>query len=53
MYSDMVATLLLLQEWKKRNVDFANFKEAQEAKPECNGLELSSLLIVPIQRIPR
>ena len=42
-----------LQEWEKKNSDFATFKKAQEMRAECKGLNLGALLITPVQRVPR
>jgi hypothetical protein len=42
-----------VQEWLKRSLNFANFVASQESRPECCGLVLSALLIIPIQRVPR
>ena len=42
-----------IQEWLKRSLDFASFVASQESRPECCGLVLSALLIIPIQRVPR
>jgi hypothetical protein len=43
----------LLHQWEKRSQDFGNFKMATEFRPECQSLKLESLLITPVQRIPR
>ncbi|CAH3158863.1 unnamed protein product [Porites lobata] len=42
-----------LQEWEKKNNEFATFKKAQETRAECKGLNLGALLITPVQRVPR
>lgn len=42
-----------LQEWEKKNNEFATFKKAQEMRAECKGLNLGALLITPVQRVPR
>eukprot|EP00118_Oscarella_pearsei_P013495 m.108669 g.108669 ORF g.108669 m.108669 type:complete len:541 (+) comp37321_c0_seq15:357-1979(+) len=41
------------QEWTKKSPEFARFRRLQEAQPECCGLALPSLLIMPVQRVPR
>ncbi|XP_062512581.1 FYVE, RhoGEF and PH domain-containing protein 6-like [Corticium candelabrum] len=40
-------------EWTQRSSKFDGFKRAQECRPECSGLSLLSLLIMPVQRVPR
>jgi hypothetical protein len=42
-----------LERLLKENNQFKNFIEMQESQPECNNLNLPSLLITPVQRIPR
>lgn len=42
-----------LQEWEKKSTEFSTFKKAQEMREECKGLNLGSLLITPVQRVPR
>ena len=42
-----------LQAWERRSQDFYSFKLATEFRSECQSLKLESLLITPIQRIPR
>ena len=48
-----IQILYRVQEWLKHSLDFASFVASQESRPECCGLVLSSLLILPIQRVPR
>jgi hypothetical protein len=43
----------LVLEWTRRSSEFAGFREAQESRHECCGLSLPSLLIMPVQRVPR
>eukprot|EP00118_Oscarella_pearsei_P013496 m.108730 g.108730 ORF g.108730 m.108730 type:complete len:466 (+) comp37321_c0_seq30:357-1754(+) len=43
----------MLIEWTKKSPEFARFRRLQEAQPECCGLALPSLLIMPVQRVPR
>ncbi|KAK3745860.1 hypothetical protein QZH41_013216 [Actinostola sp. cb2023] len=42
-----------LQEWEKKSPEFAEFITRQEALGDCKGLTLRSLLITPVQRVPR
>ncbi|CAM1295972.1 RhoGEF4 (predicted) [Pycnogonum litorale] len=42
-----------LQKYERKNSSFYEFKRRQECHPELAGLKLDSLLITPIQRIPR
>lgn len=42
-----------MQDWLRSSDDFSRFIASQEARPECCNLRLSSLLIIPVQRIPR
>lgn len=57
LYSTYANNFLLanstVQEWMKRDADFASFISSQELRPECCSLSLQTLLITPIQRIPR
>lgn len=41
------------QDWLRSSSEFHRFISVQESRPECRGLVLSSLLITPVQRIPR
>lgn len=43
----------VLQDYLQNSEEFSGFVSLQEARPECCGLRLSSLLITPVQRIPR
>jgi hypothetical protein len=43
----------MLQKFQLENKAFADFVEAAERKPDMQMLDLTSLLISPIQRIPR
>ena len=45
--------VLFIQEWEKKSTEFSTFKKAQEMREECKGLNLGSLLITPVQRVPR
>lgn len=45
--------LEMVQAWERRSQDFYSFKLATEFRSECQSLKLESLLITPIQRIPR
>eukprot|EP01094_Clydonella_sp_ATCC50884_P025566 TRINITY_DN6768_c0_g1_i1.p1 TRINITY_DN6768_c0_g1~~TRINITY_DN6768_c0_g1_i1.p1 ORF type:complete len:935 (+),score=310.08 TRINITY_DN6768_c0_g1_i1:235-2805(+) len=37
----------------EENEAFVNFIQSQRLQPECKGLDISSFLILPIQRVPR
>ena len=37
----------------QKNAAFAEFIQAQEARPELVGLKVNALLITPVQRVPR
>ena len=45
--------VLFIKEWEKKSTEFSTFKKAQEMREECKGLNLGSLLITPVQRVPR
>ncbi|XP_065835989.1 rho guanine nucleotide exchange factor 39-like [Oscarella lobularis] len=42
-----------LAKWTKKSPEFARFRTEQESRPECLSLGLASLLIMPVQRVPR
>ena len=50
---DIFIHVFLTQDWLRNNDGFTRFILLQESRPECCSLKLASLLITPIQRIPR
>ncbi|PVD33339.1 hypothetical protein C0Q70_04593 [Pomacea canaliculata] len=43
----------VLQEWRQKKPEFADFIATQESRPELMMLSIDALLIMPVQRIPR
>ncbi|KAM9957185.1 hypothetical protein ACTFIW_008925 [Dictyostelium discoideum] len=56
MYSNYIigydASVTLLARLRKKK-DFSNFLEKCRSDSRCNGLDLNSILIMPVQRLPR
>ena len=52
-YVYIVCMYVPIQNHLKQESDFSNFVRSTESRPECCGLRLSSLLITPVQRVPR
>lgn len=56
MYSNYIigydASVTLLARLRKKK-DFSNFLEKCRNDSRCNGLDLNSILIMPVQRLPR
>ncbi|PVD33340.1 hypothetical protein C0Q70_04594 [Pomacea canaliculata] len=45
--------LAVLQEWRQKKPEFADFITKQESRPELMKLSIKDLLIMPVQQIPR
>lgn len=43
----------MLEDWMKKSTDFSRLIRFQECREEMQSLKLSSLLVTPIQRVPR
>ena len=49
----MLAFISILKEWEQKKPDFGSWRRNQEEIPDMMGLKLNSLLITPVQRVPR